>query len=129
MSDKFKFEKLPGEPIVVFTAFESYRMAQDAQLSVEATFEFFDALDEPTNYILNWLDLNPLDIEDVSVGAMAVALAENPIFKHPKMRKIIFVTTSEIFILAARGLDSDTYGHIKIDVFPTLDEALQYARQ
>lgn len=127
--EKYHFEKLEGEPILLFTVYNTYSMATDAQESVRVTFDILDDIGEPVFYVLDWLNLNPLSLEDVSEGAMRVALAENPLFKHPQIRGLAFVTLSDIFTLAARGLDSDTYGNIKIEIFATVNEALAYARE
>lgn len=129
MSDAFQFEKLPGEPIAIFKALPSYNMAADARASVEGAFEFFETIDEPVYYVHDFLDITPLNFEDVSIGAMTVAIAENPIFKHPKIREIIFVTTSDLLAMAAKGLDTEPYGNIKIHIFTRMEDALAYARE
>lgn len=126
--EKYHFEKLDGEPILLSTMYNTYEMSTDAKESVRATFDVLSKLDEPVYYILDWRNLNPLSMEDISVGAMSVALAENPLFKHPQILGLVFVTSSDILSLAARGLNSAVYGNIKIDVFATVDEALRYVR-
>lgn len=128
MSENFKFEKLPGEPIGIFTALPGYDMSVDVVAGTAAAFEFLDAQDEPIYYIHDFLVVDFPDVEDVSVGAMTVALSENPLFKHPNIREIIFVTTNMLFSLAAKGLDSNLYGNIKSRTFATMEEALSYAR-
>ena len=127
--DKYHFEKLDDEPFLIFTAYNSYSMAEDAEESVKVTFDLLNHINEPIYYILDWQDIDPLNMEDVSVGAMSVALSQNPLFKHPKFLGIGFVTSSEILAMAAKGLDSELYGHIKIEIFDSVDDAVNFFRQ
>ena len=128
MPNKYTFRKLPGEPIIVFTPSASYHMAIDVQASIETAFEVLAELTESVYYIHDWLAIKPLDINDVSVGAMSAALSQNPLFKHPQIREIIFVTTDKILLAAAEGLNSKVYDYIQVRSFSTMEEALSHVR-
>ncbi|HEX3050440.1 MAG TPA: hypothetical protein VHP83_07285 [Aggregatilineaceae bacterium] len=56
------------------------------------------------------------------------ARGDTPIFHHPNVGRLIFVTQSELIELGAKTLDSPIYGNLSIPVFPTLDQAMHYAR-
>ena len=128
MPEKYKIEKLPDEPIIIFTAFENFDMAHDAPATVEGVHVFLSDLTEPVYFIHNWLVVKLLDTMDVSIGAMSAALAQNPLFKDPNIREIIFVTTDKLLAASAEGSNSEIYGYVKIHIFPTMAEALRFAR-
>lgn len=128
MSEKFGFEKLPGEPIGILTTYPDYDMSVDYVNSTPATSEFLDAQTEPIYFISNFLEMVRPDLDDVSLGAFSAAFAENPVFKHPNVKEFIIISNEPIFNLSAQGLDSDLYGNVKVKVFTTLEEALSYAR-
>ncbi len=68
------------------------------------------------------------DLSSVIAGANLTARGNNPIFHHPNVRSVIYVTKSNLTALAAKGMDSDVFGNLNISVFGTLEEALTHVR-
>lgn len=68
------------------------------------------------------------DLSSVIAGANMSARGDNPIFHHPNTCSISYVTQSGVVALAAKGMDSKVFGHLKINVFGTLEEALAHVR-
>lgn len=50
------------------------------------------------------------------------------IAKHPKIHRLLSVISSPALQLAARGLNSASFGYIDVAVYPTLEEAVASAR-
>src|SRR5262245_46434722 len=48
--------------------------------------------------------------------------------KHPKVRKVYTITNSGAIQLAAKGLNSASFGFIELTVFSSLEDALNQAR-
>ena len=60
--------------------------------------------------------------------ASLAARGKNPIFHHPNILGVIYVTQSALSTLGAKGMKSDSFGNLDIKVFGTLDEALAHVR-
>jgi hypothetical protein len=120
-------EKLPDEPIVVVTIQGGYDVTTEAAQSIKDGIAFLDSLDEPVLYITDFSSAE-FGLTEMILGSNLAARGENPIFRHPKVREIIYVTQSDLSKLAARGMDSEAFGNLKISVYGTLEEALAYAR-
>ncbi|MEM6530801.1 MAG: hypothetical protein AAF653_21065, partial [Chloroflexota bacterium] len=65
---------------------------------------------------------------DILKGATIATREEKPVFQHPMIEHLVFVTTNRALQMAAKGLNTATFGNVSIDVFETLDEALAFAR-
>jgi hypothetical protein len=48
---------------------------------------------------------------------------------HPLMKEFLVVTNVKLVELAAKGLSSDIFGNVAVQVFETLEDALAYARE
>jgi len=70
-----------------------------------------------------------LTFNDIITGASHATRGERPIFRHPKVKEVILVTTDSAIQFTARGMKSASFGNVDIRVFDTLDEALAYVRE
>jgi hypothetical protein len=122
-------KKLPDEPIVVVTVQQEDNDITDEEVaqSIKDRIAFLDSLDEPVFYISDFSSIK-IDLAGTILGSNLAARGENPIFHHQNIREIIYVTQSVLSKLAARGMDSEAFGSLKINVFGTVEEALAYAR-
>jgi hypothetical protein len=120
--------KLEGEAIIVRTFPASYDMREDGPADVARLVELLDAQDEPAFVIMDGHEAR-LSVDEVIVGASQATRGESAVFRHPKLREVILVTTSGLLRLASRGLNSEVFGHVTVKAFDTLEEALAYCRQ
>ncbi len=67
-----------------------------------------------------------LELADIMAGVMASARGSGALLHHPKFIQTIVVTQKPIIAMAARGLNVPTFGNLRVEVFPTMDEALSY---
>lgn len=125
----YTVEKLVGEPVVLFTAHEDHDVSEGADELNDEMNELFDSLDNPVIYMIDFRAAPPLDIHDVLVSSSMATRGKNPHMHHPNVKGVVIVSTSQLVLLAAKGLDSVTFGSLKIPVFETLDEAFAYARE
>jgi hypothetical protein len=123
----FKVEKLPGEPIMVSTLFETWSVANDISATVDQLVAHLDAADEPLYYISRFSGLK-LNLQDLIVASNQAARGSSALLHHPNLRELLLVTDFKLFELAAKGLDSEVFGNVPVSVFKTPEEALEYAR-
>ncbi|MBI5961287.1 MAG: hypothetical protein HY866_21290 [Chloroflexi bacterium] len=122
----FKVEKLSGEPIILSTIYPDYNLFEEIAISDQAAMDLLDAATQPMFMII---DLQvQLDFGQITIGADIEARGSNPLWHHKNMRQVILVTTNKMVPLAAKGMASQLYGYVNVEVFETVDEALRYIR-
>jgi len=124
---KFTVEKLPGEPIVLFTALEGYRISADLPASIEAAVTLINRQSQPVYYIQNLVQM-AADMNEVALAANMLARNESPLYHHPNIGLVIVVTGDPTIKMAFQGMHSQMYGNLESASFDTLDEALEFAR-
>jgi hypothetical protein len=122
-----KVELLPGEPILLQTPSEDYDYKIDGIPAMDQTLEILDQQTKPVFYIIDMLKMT-LSLDDM-ITAVSQATRQRALFQHPNIIENLFVTQSRMIDLAAKGMNSPIFGNVKIQVFPTVDEALAYARR
>ncbi len=123
----FKVELLSGEPIILNTWYADFDFANEEPMAKSDIKQLLDRANGPTHLINNWLAFSH-SLEELMVGASGTTRGDNPLFHHPNIGKIVFVTTSATMKTAAEGMASEQWGKVQIATFETLDEALDYVR-
>ena len=124
----YSVEKLPGEPIVVSTMLDDFSVADHLPGMIDELSALFDSQPEPVYYISDVGHLS-LNLEDILFGSTATARGQNPVLHHPNIKRTILVTSSKMIKLAVKGMNSEVFGNIRIDLFETVDEAFAYVRE
>lgn len=124
----FTVEKHPDLPCLIVTVLPGFRLKRDMPESDRLTLELLDAAGGP---LFNVLDLTRarLSLSDVIDGANMGSRGSEPIWKDPRIRQTLIVTSSRVIELAAAGMNSPAFGNLNVGTFPTLDAALQYIRE
>jgi len=94
----------------------------------EAIADELEARPEPVALIFDVKGVH-LSSQDILAGADTSGRSEKGLLRHEKAREIILVTQDTFLQLAAKGVNSFSFGFIKIRSFPTLEQALDYARE
>ncbi len=123
----YTIEVLPGEPILVEVWQKDFEMGSHAAKFLTDITKVLDEAQEPMTNIVD-MRLASVGLDDVILGAN-LATRLTAFTKHPKLRRSIFVTTSKMIALAARGLNSPVFGNRQVYVCDTVEEAIAKARQ
>ncbi len=122
-----KIEKLPDEPIIVEHVDVDFSFKTEATQSIEMALNALDQQSEPVFYIIDATEAR-MSLDDIIASASLVT-KQFALFKHQNIRETLLVTQSHVTALAAKGMNSPIFGHVKMRVFKTLPEALSYARE
>ncbi len=121
------FNKLPDEPIVIVTLSGSSAELSDTERDPTQLHSLLSIVSEPVFLILDMSGAQ-LSLNELMRGASGAFRGDTPTFRHPNIRELIQVSNDPTLEIAAKGLDSEVFGNIKIQLFQTLGEALAYAR-
>lgn len=86
-----------------------------------------DNATEPLFVIADMRDYH-ITMDEMLFGANYGARGSSSTWRHPNIRETAVVSSNSIMQAVIKGLDSATFGHMKVKVFPTVDEALSYVR-
>ena len=123
-----EFKKLDHEPIVIVTLPQQYDLAAELPTLLPKYISMLDAAPEPLYWIVDARN-SPLTVEEIITGASLVAKGQHPLYHHPNIRQVIYITSNSMMKLAAKGLNHAAFGHVNIKVFDSLDAALKFARE
>ncbi len=124
----YTYDKLPGEPILIYTALEGFKIGAHLKQSIDDAWKALDAQEEPVYYINDLSRQARLSLDELLTAASALTRGETAPYHHPKIRKLIIVTKDTMLKLSYKGASADAFGNLHAEVFGTLEEALEYAR-
>lgn len=124
----YSFELLPDEPILINTVSESFSLEHNIDARFNDLAYYLNAATQPLCLIDDVRDLRIDAFHDLLFALNKAIEAQGVISKNPNLIAVIAVTTSTLIKRTAQSLGSNTFGNIDIQVFETLEEALDYAR-
>jgi hypothetical protein len=126
----YSFETLDDNHIIIMTMHDDFDMAQEIQAAIKEGHALVEALPAPLVYITDVRALHFSNLNELLEAANAVRFI-NPderVSRHPKVLKSLAVISSRVIQAAAKGLNSVSFGHMEITMYPTLEETLVKAR-
>ncbi|MCA9913994.1 MAG: hypothetical protein KC496_11620 [Anaerolineae bacterium] len=121
----FNVEQHPSSRAVVVILQQDFSMQTEY---AEFRAQVRAALDEhsqPTTLIF--------EVRDASLTSKDLLVATDgdsqDLLRHPNIRETIVVTEDMLVQIAAKGVNSFSFGYIKVRTFPTLEAALAYAEE
>jgi hypothetical protein len=121
------YRKFPDEPIVVVTLPADYNLAAELPVVMPKYMQELGSFTEPVFWIVDARQA-PFSVDDIITGADLVAKGQHPLYKHPNIRQVIYVASSQLLKLAVAGMGSEAFGKIAIKLFDDLEVALKFAR-
>jgi hypothetical protein len=109
-------------PVILVTALEKATIARDWPESEREIRQRLDTHPEPLFVIY---DLRQVDMPlgDIVSAASLGTRGDHALWRHPRLRGLVFITTSDLVIKGIEGLHSSTFGGVRARSFDTLDEA------
>ncbi len=125
----FEIKVLPDLPAILGTWHDGFKFAEHGeQFSIEAS-ALLDAQTSPVYYILDFSRLENPTMDGLVLAANRGARGAKPNLHHAMNRgTLIIIEGSPFSRLAAKGMNSNIFGNVKIRLFESLDEALDYVR-
>ena len=123
----YHIEKLPGKPIIIAALQADFKIANDWEEFISKLMALLDDQPEPVFYISD-LRQASFSFDDLLTGTNLATRGSSAVLKHPNVRENLVITTSSMLKLAAKGLNSVTFGNIDVKVFDSVEEALAYCQ-
>ena len=111
---------------IVATMPHNFDMATEYESFSRERYELFERANQQLYYIISIEQT--LTLDDIIKSANALTHGQYGIGQHPNFRKMLVVTGDQILTLAARGMSSDSFGNMPVEVFAHFDEAIAFAQ-
>ncbi len=125
----FALETRTDVPAIVVTLHANFDATVDMP---QITREFTSLIASMVTPIFLVVDfraaINRADMNNIQMGAFLATQADTPVFNHPDVREIIFVSVSDVMKLVVEGLRTPTYGSLNVTLVKDLDEVLELIR-
>jgi len=130
----YKTEKLPNEPITIWTGYEGFEWGTDEGEETNVQLRaIWGASKEPIYHIAD-MSYMSLNLEQLTKAAADVAFGEDALWNHPNLKLAIIVTQDPAILQAAKSMaqaiesGQSPYQRVPMMVVETLDEALACIR-
>lgn len=123
----YTIELLPDEPIIIETWQSDYNPETDSTKAAQEIISLMDQIGKPVTVIVD-MRAKTLSFDDLVLLAKKASSEDAPA-QHPNQRRRIIVTDSEAISLAAKGLNSEVFGHLAVELATSMEEALAAARK
>ncbi len=124
----YRTERLPGEPIIIHTLLPDYRMGKDARPAIQEMAEIANEIEEKPVYIIIVTYDMKLNFGDLVQGLAMATRGETAIFTDPNVR-LRMVGSGGLVELGVKAFEQRQYGGLDVRLYPTLEDALEGARQ
>ncbi len=114
---------LDSHPVLLSTLRSDFSLAKDWAEGEQEIRRIVEEHPEPLFLVSDTREWK-LSLDDVIASANLGSRGEDPIWHHPKIRGVYFISTSKLVELAGAGLRSPVFGNTAVKVFPTLEEVL-----
>jgi hypothetical protein len=130
----YKTEKLPNEPITIWTGYEGFEWGTPEEKKSNAELRvIWEASVEPIYHIAD-MSYVKMDLEKLMKAAADVALGEEALWTHPKLKLAVIVTQDPLILRAAESVaqsmesGAGPYHQVPMMIVGSVDEALDYIR-
>jgi hypothetical protein len=124
----YEIKHLDDPPVVIGIWKEGFRYVENGPDYVREVHALWNSLTTPAFYILDLSRLDAVTFEGLVKAAYSGTRGSSASLHHPTNRGTIFVSSAVLVKAGAKGMDSEVYGNVHIDMFETLDQALAHVR-
>jgi hypothetical protein len=124
----FHAEVFQDEPILMVTLDGEFTVGGTLPDLMAHVVGVLDAAPQKLFYVVDMRNMK-VSFEDVMNGANVAARGAGSFLHHPNIREIVLISTDKMIALSVQGLRSPVFGLESVSLFPTVEEALSYARQ
>ena len=125
----FTIESYTSPDTVVVTLLGSFDVQADTPAAAQQFAGVMENFQDDVYLIIDFrAAIAQAHMDNIMIGPFLASQAENPMFTHPKVREILFVAVSEIMKHVANGLNTSMYGSAQFQIFSSVEDALDYAR-
>jgi hypothetical protein len=121
--------KIPSDlPVIIGTWHTGFKFADHGEEYSREVGALLDAQTSPVYYIMDMNQLEDISVEGIVLSANRGARGANPNLHHAMNRGSIIVAKAAVLHLAAKGLDTSAFGNVKVKLFESVEDALDYVR-
>jgi hypothetical protein len=114
---------LDTHPALLLTILDGFNLAKDWTEGEAEMRRLIDSYDGSL-FVIADMRLMKISFDDLILGASLGGRGSAPIWHHPKVQGVYFISDSKLVAMVAAGLHSPVFGSTAAKVCDTLEEAL-----
>jgi hypothetical protein len=122
----YTIQVYPDKSIIWQTLGAEYDFATDVGAAIHEELQILNAASKPMVIVI---DMRSLQLDWNGILFLASHGVPEEINNHPRLCKIILISTDEVVAESAKGLDSQPFGFVKLDIVASPEDALTQARK
>ncbi len=119
---------LPESNVCIFTFHEGWDTAAGVEKRAQDVKRILAEVEKPVFLVMNLSEVR-MTLDGVVRSANRLARGPDAPFHHPMCRGVALVTTERIAQMVARGLQTETFGNLRVCVCSDVEEAIQRAQE
>jgi hypothetical protein len=120
----YQVHKMPDLPIVLLRFSPDFNFKQEGEVALASTRDLLGLQTERV-FLVSDMQMPPPSFDEL-VAAINLSARQLELFKHPKVRGNIFISSNPMITVAARGANLSVFGSLNIKVLKNMDAALAY---
>ena len=124
----YKIERFNDLPMILSIWDADFSVSNDLITYNTELATLLDAETHPVYHIVDMREVK-MTFTDVMSAIQIGVKGEQATANHPNIRQIVVVTHSRMINMAAKGLNTMSFGNIDMAVFETVEDAVGYVRQ
>lgn len=113
---------------VVITFHEGFSGEDQIKAYTQEIFDIYENFDQPYYQISDISEMK-LDFNDVMTFIKEGVVGKQSITKHVHNKGIVIITESRFYQMTIKGLNTASFGNLKMEIFSSIEEALNWVHQ
>ena len=112
---------------VVVIVGDDFSMKDELHSLCEEAWEIFEQANSPLFYISDASNLS-LSFEELVQATNVLVRGEYPFATHRNFKALFVVSNDPLISEGAKGMSSDAFGNVWVEIFTSLDAAIEFIR-
>jgi hypothetical protein len=113
---------------VVTGVSDDFDIYEELPVFCRKIYEILDSADRPIRYICEVGQSASTNLDDLVMAINMLVRGEYPFATHKNFRELVLVTGDRLTEMAVKGMNSDAFGNVHVEVFASMQEALGHAQ-
>jgi hypothetical protein len=109
--------------VVIATCNKDFQLSQEITLLIASIIDLVETQSAEVDLIVDMRNAS-IGLDDVIMAANHGRKSERSVFRHPQIKRVVYVSTSRLVELGAKGLNNPVFGNLTVRVAGSVEDGL-----
>jgi hypothetical protein len=114
--------------VVIATCGEEFQISSELGLLIDKIIDLAETQSDVINLIVDMRNAS-IGLDDVILAANHGRRNERSVFRHPQIKRVVYVSNSKLVELGAKGLSNPVFGNLTVRVAGSVEDGLALLKQ